>query len=74
MADIRNQPQVSPIGKIVEVAHLTKMGHILRLLDESLVKKTLLGYLTTLESKAKPKKKTLIIIPGHVMSCSLIVL
>ena len=63
MADIRNQLQVSSIRTKVEVAHLTRMGHILRLPDESLVNKALLGWLTTLESKTKSKKKTLMIIP-----------
>ena len=63
MADIRNQLQVSSIRTKIEVAHLTRMGHILRLPDESLVKQALLGWLTKLEGKVKSKKKTLMIIP-----------
>jgi len=63
MADIRNQLQVSSIRTKIEVAHLTRMGHILRLPDESLVTQALLGCLTTLEDKVKSKKKTLMIIP-----------
>ena len=57
MADIRNQLQVSSIRTKVEVALLTRMGHILGLPDESLVKQALLGWLTTLEDKVKSKKK-----------------
>ena len=63
MADIRNQLQVSSIRKKLEVAHLIRMGHILRLRDESLVKQALLELLTTLEDKVKSKEKTLMIIP-----------
>ena len=63
MADIRNQLQVLSIRTKVEVAHLTRMGHILRLPDVSLVKQALLGWLTKLEEKVKSKKKTLLIIP-----------
>ena len=63
MADIRNQLQVSSVRTKVDVAHLIRLGHILRLPDESLVKQALLGWLTTLEDKVKAKKKTLMIIP-----------
>ena len=63
MADIRNQLQASSIRTKIEVAHLTRMGHILRLPDESLVKQALLGWLTKLEGKVKSKKKTLMITP-----------
>ena len=56
-ADIRNQLQVSSIRTKIEVAHLTRMGNILRIPDESLVKQALLGWLTTLENKVKSKKK-----------------
>ena len=63
MADIRNQLQASSIRTKIEVAHLTRMGHILRLPDESLVKQALLGWLTKLEGKVKAKKKTLMIVP-----------
>ena len=63
MTNIRNQLQVSSIRTKVEVAYLTRMGHILRLPDEILVKQALLGWLTTLEDKVKSKKKTLVMIP-----------
>ena len=63
ISDIMNQLQVSLIRTKVEVAHHTRMGHILRLLDNSLVKQALLGWLTTLEDKVKSKKKTLMTIP-----------
>ena len=63
MANVRNQQQVSPIRTKIEVAHLTRMGHMLRLPDESLVKQALLGWLPKLEDKIKSKKKTLTIIP-----------
>ena len=43
MADIRNQLQVSSVRTKVEVAYLIRLGHILRLPDESLVKQALLG-------------------------------
>ena len=42
MADIRNQLQVSSIRTKVEAVHLTTMGHILRLPDESYVNNALL--------------------------------
>ena len=45
MVDIRNQLQVSSVRTKVEVAHLIRLGHILRLPDESLVKQALLGWL-----------------------------
>ena len=60
MADIRNQLKVSSARIKVEVAHLIRLGNILRLSDERLVKQALLGCLTTLENKVKAKKKTLI--------------
>ena len=63
MADVRNQLQVSLVRTKIEVAHLIRMGHILRLPDESLVTKALLGWLTKLEGKTKSKKKTRMIIP-----------
>ena len=63
MDDIRSQLQVSSARTKAELAHLTRMGLILRLPDKSLVKKALLGWLATLESKTKSKRKTLMVIP-----------
>ena len=63
MADVRNQLQESPVRTKIEVAHLIRMGHILRLPDESLVQKALLGWFAKLEGKTKSEKKTRMIIP-----------
>jgi len=63
MVDIRNQLQVSSNTTKVEVAYRTRMGNILRLPDDGLVKQALLGWLNALENKVKSKKKTFMIIP-----------
>ena len=66
MASIRYQLQFSSMRTKVEVAHLTRIGHILRLPDESLVKQALLGWLSKLEDKVKSEMRTLMIIPYWV--------
>ena len=63
MADIRNQLQALSIRTKIEVAHIARMGHILRVPDVSLDKQALLGWLTTLEDKVKSKMITSMIIP-----------
>ena len=57
MADIRKELKVSTIRNKIEKAHLMRMGHILRMSDERLVKQAVLGWNQDLEDLHKNRKK-----------------
>ena len=57
MADIRKELKVSTIRKKIEKAHLMRIGHILRMLDDRLVKQAVLGWNQDLEDLHKSRKK-----------------
>ena len=57
MADIRKELEVSTIRNKIEKAHLMRMGHILRLSGDRLVKQAVLGWNQDLEDLHKSRKK-----------------
>ena len=57
MADIRKTLKVSTIRNKIEKAHLMRMGHILRMSDDRIVKQAVLGWNQDLENLHKSRKK-----------------
>ena len=57
MADIRKELKVSTIRNKIEKAHLMRMGHILRMSDDRLVKQAVLGWNQDLEDLHRSRKK-----------------
>ena len=63
MQDVRNYLKVKSVRSKIEKRVLERIGHVMRLEDDSIVKIATLGWLTDLESYAKipgKKKKTLL--------------
>ena len=57
MADIGKTLKVSTIRNKIEKAHLMRMGHILRMSDDRIVKQAVLGWNQDLENLHKSRKK-----------------
>ena len=57
MADIGKVLKASTIRNKIEKAHLMRMGHILRMSDDRLVKQAVLGWNQDLEDLRKSRKK-----------------
>ena len=57
MADIRKELKMSTIRNKIEKAHLMRMGHILRMSDDRLVKQAVLGWNQDLEDLHKSQRK-----------------
>ena len=57
MADIRKTLEVSTIRSKIEKSHLMRMGHILRMSDDKIVKQAVLGWNQDLENLKKSRKK-----------------
>ena len=57
MADIGKELKASTIRNKIEKAHLMRMGHILRMSDDRLVKQAVLGWNQDLEDLHKSRKK-----------------
>ena len=57
IADIRKELKVSTIRNKIEKAHIMRMGHILRMSDDTLVKQAVLGWNQDLEDLQKSRKK-----------------
>ena len=57
MADIRKTLKLSTIRNKIEKAHLMRMGHILRMLDDRIVKQAVLGWNQDLENSHKDREK-----------------
>ena len=56
MADIREQLNVTSLRTKIDKAHLLRMGHVLRMNDDRLVKQAVLGWYSKLEEENKTKK------------------
>ena len=57
MWDVRRQHGVESIHTKIEIAHLRCIGHVLRLPDDRLVKKIVLGWNAELEGLTKAKRR-----------------
>ena len=57
MWDVRRQLGVEIIGTKIEIAHLRRIGHVLRLPDDKLVKRMVLGWNAELEGLTKARRR-----------------
>ena len=62
MADIRKALEVSTIRNKIEKVHLMRMGHIMRVLHDRIVKQAVLGWNQDLKNiyKSRRKKQTMV--------------
>ena len=57
MWDVRRQLGVKSIRTKIEIAHLKSIGHVLRLPDDRLVKRMVLGWNAKLEGLTKARRR-----------------